>query len=258
MATISSRITICITYILKQQELPTIPGGTTRLYAAILLPPLRKDVATKPDASTIVMKKISPTAIIKVSGPQLAKQMRVEPQRPVSVTANRSGQNVCLVNSDDAGALRHEAATPKATRMKDAGIASFLAAMMLAGCSPPLPVSQEELVKLLAEVVPQGSYQFQQNTWPLLKNKTITYCGRADEVRVLETGSVVLIPVEQAPTGEKLPWLLEGKATSPDLARPHKPGEQLCITGVLEHYNEVRDRYWGQVKLGSVEKAPTS
>ena len=66
----------------------------------------------------------------------------------------------------------------------------------------------------------------------------------------------MLIPVEKTYEGEKLPWILEGRTASPDMARPYKPGETLCMTGTLESFIEARDQYWGYVKLVSLEKAP--
>ncbi len=135
----------------------------------------------------------------------------------------------------------------------------LLVGVAVVGCSQsPATLSEEELLKLLVEAARQGPVQFKQHTWPLLEKKMITYCGRADEVRVLDTGSVVLMPVEKTYAGEKIPWLFEGKADSPDLARPHKPGEPLCMTGIIESFMERRDQYWGYVKMVSLEKPPAS
>jgi hypothetical protein len=125
-------------------------------------------------------------------------------------------------------------------------------------CSSPPPLPEEELLRLLGEIPRLGEHQFRQNIWPRLEKKTITYCGRAEEVKVLDTGSVVRMPVEKTYAGEKLPWSLEGKTGSPEVARPYKPGETLCMTGTLENFMEIRDRYWGSVKLVSLAKAPAS
>jgi hypothetical protein len=146
----------------------------------------------------------------------------------------------------------------RAGRLKRVGVVSVLVGMLSGGCSSPPPLREEELLKLLGEMQRVGEHQFRQHIWPRLEKKTITYCGRADEVKVLDTGSVVLIPVEKTYAGEKLPWLLEGKTVSPDVVRPYKPGETLCMTGTLENFMEIRDRYWGSVKLVSLEKAPAS
>ena len=72
----------------------------------------------------------------------------------------------------------------RAGRLKRVGIVSALLGILSGGCSSPPPLREEELLKLLVEVARVGLHQFQQNTWPLLEKKTITYCGRADEVKV--------------------------------------------------------------------------
>ena len=86
----------------------------------------------------------------------------------------------------------------------------------------------------------------------------ITYCGQLDEIRVLDTGSLVLIKVDKAYAGSKLPWSLEGKTSALDVTRPYKPGEPICMTGILEGFTEQTNGYWGHVKVMSLEKPATS
>ena len=135
----------------------------------------------------------------------------------------------------------------------------LLVGMAIGGCSKsPAVVSEEELLKTLAEAARIGPLKFRQQTWPLLKNKMITYCGQLDEVLVVDTGSLVLIKVDKSYAGSKLPWLLEGKTSSPDVARSYKPGESICMTGILEGFTEHTNGYWGQVKVTSLKKPATS
>jgi hypothetical protein len=145
----------------------------------------------------------------------------------------------------------------KAAKLAGVGIVSVLWGLLSGGCSSP-PLPEEELLRRLVEIARVGEHQFRQNVWPQLEKKAITYCGRAEEVKVLDTGSVVRMPVEKTYAGEKLPWLLEGKAASPAVAQPYKSGETLCMTGTLESFLEVRDRYLGSVKLESLAKVPAS
>lgn len=132
--------------------------------------------------------------------------------------------------------------------------------MTVAACAQPpaTPLTEEEFLKLLGEAARQGPVVFKQETWPLLEKKMITYCGRTDEVRVEDTGAVVLITVEKTEAGKKVPWRLEGKTNSPDLARQHQPGELLCMTGMIESFSERLDQYWGSVKIVSLAKQPAS
>lgn len=136
----------------------------------------------------------------------------------------------------------------------------LLVGVAVVSCSQPptTPLTEEEFLKLLVEAARQGPVRFKQHTWPLLEKKMIIYCGRADEIRVEDTGAVVLITVEKTQAGEKIPWRLEGKTNSPDLARLHQPGEPLCMTGTIESFTERLDQYWGYVKMVSLEKPPAS
>lgn len=132
--------------------------------------------------------------------------------------------------------------------------------LTVAACAQPpaTPLTEEEFLKLLGEAARQGPVVFKRQTWPFLEKKMITYCGRADEVRVEDAGAVVLFTVEKTQAGEKIPWRLEGKTNSPDLARQHHPGEPLCMTGTIESFTERLDQYWGSVRMVSLEKSPAS
>ena len=135
----------------------------------------------------------------------------------------------------------------------------LLVGMAMGGCSKsPAVLSEEELLKILAEAARIGPLNFRQQAWPLLENKRITYCGQLDEVRVVDAGFLVLIKMDKAYTGSKLPWFLEGKTSSPDVARSYKPGEPICMTGILEGFTEQTNGHWGHVKVMSLEKPATS
>jgi len=64
--------------------------------------------------------------------------------------------------------------------------------------------------------------------------------------------------VDKQYAGEQLPWTLEGKSKSPDLARSYKPGDAVCMTGTLESYTERNSSYRGNVQIVSVEKSTAS
>ena len=145
--------------------------------------------------------------------------------------------------------------------MRIIGKVSFLVGMVIMGCSKsPAALSEEEFLKILGEAVRHAPYQFKERDWPLLEKKMITYCGQLDEVRAMDAGSSVVIKVEKTYAGEKLPWSLEGKTNSPDLARSHKTGDSVCITGILESYalHAMGEEYWGYVKVLSWEKPVAS
>lgn len=139
-------------------------------------------------------------------------------------------------------------------------VGTFAMIMTVTACSqaPVAPLTEEQLLKLLVEAGRQGPVVFRNETWPLLEKKMITYCGRTDEIRVEDTGAIVLLTVEKTQDGKKVPWRLEGKTSSPDLARRHQPGEPLCMTGTIENFTERLDQYWGSVKIVSLEKPPVS
>ncbi len=136
----------------------------------------------------------------------------------------------------------------------------LLVGMAMGGCSKsPAVLSEEELLKILAEATRIGPLNFRQQAWPRLENKMITYCGQVDEVRGLDAGSLILIKVDKAYAGSKLPWSLEGKTSSPDDARSHQPGEPICMTGILEGFTDNGiNGYWGHVKVTSLEKPAPS
>ena len=133
-------------------------------------------------------------------------------------------------------------------------IVGLLLGPLIVGCSKAPPLNQEELLKVLAEVNRVGPLNFQQKVWPLLEKKTITYCGPLEDSRVVGTESILLLKIDKTATGEKLPWLLEGKSASLDLAPSHKVGELVCMTGTIEGFMYHDPSYWGYVKIQSVEK----
>ncbi len=132
----------------------------------------------------------------------------------------------------------------------------LLVGMMLGSCSKA-PLSEEELLKLLAEAARIGPFQFKQQTWPLIENKKIVYCGPIDEVREVGSTSLVLLKVEKTVAGVQLPWELETKTPSPDFAQSHKTGDPICIKGNFESYMERDNKYRGYINVSSLEK-PTS
>ena len=137
--------------------------------------------------------------------------------------------------------------------------AGLLLGLLSISCSKaPTTFSEEELLKVLAEVNRVGPLNFRQQVWPLLEKKTITYCGPLRDSKVVGMESVLLFEVDKTYTGEKLPWLLEGKSASPDLAPSHKVGEAVCMTGIIEGFMFHEPSYWGYVKIQSVEKQRTS
>jgi hypothetical protein len=137
-------------------------------------------------------------------------------------------------------------------------VTGLLFGLLIAGCSKAPTLSQEELLKVLAEVNRVGPLNFQQKVWPLLEKKTITYCGPLEASKVAGTESVLLFKVDKTSTGEKLPWLLEAKSASPDLASLHKAGESVCMTGSIDGYMFHDPSYWGYVKIQSVDKPRAS
>jgi hypothetical protein len=137
---------------------------------------------------------------------------------------------------------------------------SFLLGMAIMACSkpPPPPLSEEEFVKILGEAARRPPYQFKEQDWPLLENRTITYCGQVYQASVLDYGSSVLIKVEKTYAGAKIPWTLEGKTVSADFAHSLKSGDPVCITGVIGGYLLQSDEYWGLVEVQSWEKPAAS
>lgn len=147
--------------------------------------------------------------------------------------------------------------------MKSMYLVSVFVSLLLVSCSPPSPaaLSEEELLKGLAEMVQHGPFQFKEKTWPLLVDKTITYCGTIAEVKGTDADSSVTLNVEKTHAGEAIPWSLEGKSDAPELAREYKVGDAICMTGIFESYVTVqyyKPPYRGTVKLVSWEKPVTS
>jgi hypothetical protein len=142
-------------------------------------------------------------------------------------------------------------------------LATCLVSLLLVSCSPspPAALSEEKLLEGLAEMVQHGPFQFKEKTWPLLVDKTVTYCGTIAEVEGTDADSSVTLNVEKTHAGEAVPWSLEGKSNSPELAREYKVGDAICMTGIFESYVTVqyyKPPYRGTVKLASWEKPATS
>jgi len=135
----------------------------------------------------------------------------------------------------------------------------FLSIAMLSCSQAPTTLSEEELLKVLVKINHVGPLNFRRDVWPSLQNKTITYCGQLDEVKTADTDTLLLVKVDKPSGGEKLPWSLEGKSTSPDVARSYKPGEPLCMTGTITGFTQVKENvYRGYVKILSMSKSSTS
>jgi hypothetical protein len=132
----------------------------------------------------------------------------------------------------------------------------LLVGMTMGGCSKA-SLSEEELLKLLAEAVRVGPYQFEHQTWPLIENKEIVYCGPIDEVLEVGSTSLVLLKVEKTVAGVQLPWSLETKTPSRDFAQSHKAGDPICIKGNFKSYMQQDNKYRGYINVLSLEK-PTS
>ena len=132
--------------------------------------------------------------------------------------------------------------------------ASLLLIGLAMGSCSKASLSEEELLKLLAEAVQVGPFQFQQQTWPLIENKKIVYCGPIDEVREVGSTSLVLLKVEKTSAGVQLPWSLEAKTPSRDFAQSHKAGDPICIKGNFESYMQRDNKYRGYINVLSLEK----
>lgn len=135
----------------------------------------------------------------------------------------------------------------------------FLIAVVM-GCSQtPTALSEEELLKVLVKVNHVGPLNFRRDVWPSLEKKTITYCGQLQEINTRDAHTLLLVKIDKLSGGEKLPWSLEGKSASPDVASAYKPGEPLCMTGIIEGFSQVRENvYHGYVKILSLTKSAES
>lgn len=135
-------------------------------------------------------------------------------------------------------------------------ITALFLSTVAVSCSQSRTVSEEDLLKVLVQINHVGPLNFRRDVWPSLKDKTITYCGQLQEVKTMEAHTLVLIKVEKQSGGENLPWSLEGKSASPDVARSYKPGDPLCMTGTIESFAEVQEHlYWGYVQIVSLANA---
>ncbi len=123
----------------------------------------------------------------------------------------------------------------------------------------PTALSEEEFLKVLVKVNHVGPLNFRRDVWPSLKDTTITYCGQLEEVKTEDTDTLLVVRVDKTSGGEKLPWSLEGRSSSPDDARSYQPGEPLCMTGTITGFSQVQENvYRGYVKIVSVSKSSTS
>jgi hypothetical protein len=131
----------------------------------------------------------------------------------------------------------------------------LLLSVVVVSCSQA-PLSEEELLKVLVKVNHVGPLNFRRDVWPSLKGKTITYCGQLAEIKTAGTDTLLFVKVDKPFGGEKLPWSLEGKSASPDIARSYKPGEPFCMTGTIEGFSQVQENvYWGYVRILSTSKS---
>ena len=134
----------------------------------------------------------------------------------------------------------------------------FLSAVVIS-CSQPHALSEEELLKTLVKVNHVGPLNFRRDVWPSLEEKTITYCGQLQEINTTDAHTRLLVKVDKLSGGETLPWFLEGKSASPDVAGSYKPGEPFCMTGIIEGFTQVRENvYYGYVKILSLAKSTGS
>jgi hypothetical protein len=123
-------------------------------------------------------------------------------------------------------------------------------------CCSKATLNEEELLKVLVKVNHVGPLNFRRFVWPLLEKKTITYCGQLEQIGTMDAHTLLRVKVDKLSGGEKLPWSLEGKATSLDIARSYKPGEPLCMTGTLESFAEEQENlYCGYVNILSLTKS---
>jgi len=132
-------------------------------------------------------------------------------------------------------------------------VSVLLIGMAMGSCSKS-SLNEEELLKLLAEAVRIGPFQFQHQTWPLIEHKKIVYCGPIDEVLEVGSTSLVLLKVEKTSAGVQLPWSLEAKTPSRDFAQSHKAGDPICIKGNFESYMQQDNKYRGYINVLSLEK----
>ena len=141
-------------------------------------------------------------------------------------------------------------------------LVGVLLSLLVVSCSPspPAALSEEELLEGLAGMK-HGPFQFKDKTWPLLVNKTVTYCGTIAEAEGTDADSSVTLNVEKTHAGETLDWSLQGKSDSPELARAYKVGDAICMTGIFEGYVIVpyyKPLHRGTMKLTSWEKPTAS
>ena len=141
-------------------------------------------------------------------------------------------------------------------------LVGVLLSLLVVSCSPspPAALSEEELLEGLAGMK-HGPFQFKDKTWPLLVNKTVTYCGTIAEAEGTDADSSVTLNVEKTHAGETLDWSLQGKSDSLELAREYKVGDAICMTGIFEGYVIVpyyKPSYRGTMKLTSWEKPTAS
>ena len=136
--------------------------------------------------------------------------------------------------------------------------ALFLSTMIVSCSQAPTALSEEELLKVLVQVNHVGPLNFRRDVWPSLKDKIITYCGQLQEVKTMDAHTLLLVKVDKQSGGENLPWSLEGKSASPEVAGAYKPGDPLCMTGVIGGFTQVQENvYRGHVNISSLAKSST-
>ena len=152
-------------------------------------------------------------------------------------------------------AYRRRSQTPQIVKLITA---LFLSTVVVSCSRAPTALSEEELLKVLVQVNHVGPLNFRRDVWPTLKDKTITYCGQLQEAKTSEANTLLLMKVDKQSGGENLPWSLEGKSSSPEVTSSYKPGDPLCMTGVIEGFTQVQEGvYRGHVNISSLAKAST-
>ena len=78
-------------------------------------------------------------------------------------------------------------------------LVGVLLSLLVVSCSPspPAALSEEELLEGLAGMKPRSVSSLKDKTWPLLVNKTVTYCGTIAEAEGTDADSSVTLNVEK-------------------------------------------------------------
>lgn len=132
----------------------------------------------------------------------------------------------------------------------------LLLSAIAVSCSRSPTMNEEELLKVLVQINQVGPLNFRRDVWPSLKDKTVTYCGQLQEVKPMEGNTLFLVKIDKQSGGETLSWSLEGKSAVPDIASAYKPGDPLCMTGIMAGFTQVQENvYWGHVNILSLAKS---